>query len=209
MLPNFLNLYLFSREELWDFALFEPISLSCFYFVENTQEFNPNSTELLCFDAAYFLQLLINMPLVLTSSSYLMLSVISQFVADDIQISSRDAFWSHKQRIRPISEWLRHKVIDKTNKYLDLSNQSVVICKGENKTADISAIYHVFLNYLYIPMSLLINYSPWSSDLEYIFNYASSQTCYRKSSSVWSCFNVQGISSKVQKEEIPHSWFWV
>lgn len=108
------------------------------------QEFNPNSTELLCFDAAYFLQLLINMPLVQTSSSYLMPSVMSQFVADDIQISSRDPFWSHKQRIMPISEWFRHKVIDKTNKYLDLSNQSVVICKGENKTADISAIYHVF-----------------------------------------------------------------
>lgn len=26
-------------------------------------------------------------------------------------------------------------------------------------------------------MSLLINFSPWLSDLEYIFNYASSQTC--------------------------------
>lgn len=108
------------------------------------QEFNPNSTEMHCFDAGYFLQLLINMPLVQTSSSYLMPSVMSQLVADDIQISSRDAFWSHKQRIMPISEWLRHKVIDKTNKYLDLSNQSVVICKRENKTADISAIYHVF-----------------------------------------------------------------
>lgn len=35
-------------------------------------------------------------------------------------------------------------MIDKANKYLDVSNQSVVICKGESKTADISAIYHVF-----------------------------------------------------------------
>lgn len=87
--------------------------------------------------------MLINMSFVQTSSSYLMPSVMSQFVADDIQISSRDALWSHKQRIMPISEWLRHKVIDKANKYLGVSDQSAVICKGENKTADISAIYHV------------------------------------------------------------------
>lgn len=65
-----------------------------------------------------------------------------------------------------------------------------------------------FLNYLYIPMALLINYPPWLSDLKYIFNYASSQTCNSQSSSVWSYFNVQEIASKVQKEEILHNWFW-
>lgn len=32
-----------------------------------------------------------------------------------------------------------------------------------------------FLNYT--PMALLINYPPWLSDLEYVFNYASCQTC--------------------------------
>jgi len=77
------------------------------------------------------------MHLVQTPTSYLMLSRMSQFVADDIQISSRDLLWSHKQRIMPIREWLRHKVIDKANKYLDVSNQSVVIRKRGNKTADV------------------------------------------------------------------------
>lgn len=108
------------------------------------QELNPNSTEVCSFDAAYFLLLSINMLFVQTSSSYLMSSAMSIFIADDIQIPSRDALWSHKQRIMPICEWLRHKVIDKANKYLGVSHQSVVICKEENKTADISAIYHVF-----------------------------------------------------------------
>lgn len=57
-------------------------------------------------------------------------------------------------------------------------------------------------------MALLINYSPWLSDLKYIFNYASSQKCNSQSSSVWSYFHVQEIASKVQKEEIPHNWSW-
>lgn len=143
MLLNVLELIYF-LEKRFAFSRAWSTSLSCFYFAENMQEFNSNSTELCYFNAAYFLLLLINMPFVQTSSSYLMPSVMSQFVADDIQISSRDTMWSHKQRIMPISEWLRHKVIDKANKYLGVSNQSVVIRKGENKTADISAIYLVF-----------------------------------------------------------------
>lgn len=135
--------YLFSRKGLCFFCRAWSTSLSCFNFAENMQEFN--STELCYFNAAYFLLLLINILLVQTSSSYLMPSVMSQFVADDIQISPRDTLWSHKQRIMPISEWLTQKVIDKANKYLDVSSQSVVICKRENKTADISAIHLVFL----------------------------------------------------------------
>lgn len=66
-----------------------------------------------------------------------------------------------------------------------------------------------FLNYLYMPMGLLINYPPWLSDLKYVFNYASSQICNSQSSSVWSCCNVQKISSKFQTEKILHNWFWV
>lgn len=151
MLLSLLNLYLFSTKGLcFSKVLINQSnclasSLQERYFLQEImQEFNLNSIELCYFAAVYFLLLLINMPLVQTFSSYLMPSVMSQYVADDIQISSRDALWSHKQRIMPISEWLRHKVIDKANKYLDVSNQSVVICKGESKTADISAIYHVF-----------------------------------------------------------------
>lgn len=135
-------------------------------------ELIPNSTKLLYFDATYFILLLINTPLIQTPSYYLMPSVVSQFIVHDIQISSRDVLWSHKQRIIPIREWLRHRVIDKANKYLGVSNQSVVICKGGNKTADISAIYHVSKLSLCVPVVLLINYPASLSDVVYVFNYA-------------------------------------